>query len=190
MTVQRTLDVIDRELSDVLEAYEPWFHAEEPRLAFAPSTGWSQAQILEHVTLTNHFLLILIRKGKKKALELAAKSDLVGELAGYRYNLDELEAIGKHKAFVWMRPEHMEPTGKMSPIEVRALLARQISECKTILGELGGGEGALHKTTMTVNGLGKIDVYQYLYFLCQHAKRHIAQMQGVNAEYEAFRMAE
>ena len=36
---------------------------------------------------------------------------------------------------------------------------------------------------MTVNDLGKIDVYQYLYFLAQHAKRHVGQMEKVEAEF-------
>jgi hypothetical protein len=30
---------------------------------------------------------------------------------------------------------------------------------------------------MTVNELGKIDVYEYIYFLGQHGQRHIIQMQ-------------
>lgn len=36
---------------------------------------------------------------------------------------------------------------------------------------------------MIVNNLGKIDVYQYIYFLSQHAQRHIAQMERNEGEY-------
>jgi hypothetical protein len=32
---------------------------------------------------------------------------------------------------------------------------------------------------MSVNDLGKIDLYQWLYFLAQHARRHVQQMQEV-----------
>ncbi|MFD2875047.1 DinB family protein [Paenibacillus rhizoplanae] len=53
-----------------------------------------------------------------------------------------------------------------------------------LLKELEDGEGLLYTTTMTVNNLGKLDVYQYIYFLCQHAKRHIVQMQRVMDEYK------
>lgn len=67
----------------------------------------------------------------------------------------------------------MEPKGEMDLIRVKSLLEREINECKDILFEIKNGEGILYKTTMTVNDLGKIDVYQYVYFLCQHAKRHI-----------------
>jgi hypothetical protein len=45
------------------------------------------------------------------------------------------------------------------------------------------GEGILYKTTMSVNDLGKIDVYQYIYFLAQHAKRHLAQMERNEQAY-------
>ena len=45
------------------------------------------------------------------------------------------------------------------------------------------GEGLLGKTTMTVNELGKINVYECIYFLSLHAQRHITQM--INNELEA-----
>jgi hypothetical protein len=44
---------------------------------------------------------------------------------------------------------------------------------------LSNGEGALYKTTMSVNSLGKIDVYEYIYFLAQHGRRHIGQMEAM-----------
>ena len=42
---------------------------------------------------------------------------------------------------------------------------------------------------MTVNGLGKINVYEYSYFLAQHARRHLTQMQDNAAEFAAARAA-
>jgi hypothetical protein len=36
---------------------------------------------------------------------------------------------------------------------------------------------------MSVNDLGKIDLYQWLYFLGQHARRHLQQMQEVEREF-------
>lgn len=37
---------------------------------------------------------------------------------------------------------------------------------------------------MTVNNLGKIDVYEYIYFLAQHGRRHLTQMQKNEEEYK------
>ena len=42
----------------------------------------------------------------------------------------------------------------------------------------------MHETTMTVNELGKINVYEYVYFLSKHAERHIQQMEENRAEFE------
>jgi hypothetical protein len=44
------------------------------------------------------------------------------------------------------------------------------------------GEGLLYKTTMTVNELGKINVYEYIYFLSLHAQRHVTQMKKNESE--------
>ncbi|RKP55575.1 DinB family protein [Cohnella endophytica] len=190
MTVKRTIEFIDQELSRTLNDYYAWFNLSPELLSFRPNFGWSIEQILEHVTLTNHFLLILIRKGKKKAIEHSLKVDMIQAISNYQYNLGELEKISEHKSFAWIRPEHMEPKGEKTLIEVRAILEEQINECKEILNEIPNGEGILYKTTMTVNDLGKIDVYQYIYFLCQHANRHITQMQGVKDEFSKFKDAE
>lgn len=40
------------------------------------------------------------------------------------------------KAFEWIRPEHMEPTGDKELGQIRALLEEQISECRELLKEL------------------------------------------------------
>lgn len=183
MNINQAIDFIDKELSQTLSDYQKWFALDPEMVSFIPQVGWSIGQILEHVTLTNHYLLILIRKGKRKAIELSAKKDLKTILESYQINLQDLDAIAKHKSFNWIRPEHMEPKGDKELGEIRSLLADQIRECKELLKEMKNGEGILYKTTMTVNNLGKIDVYQYIYFLCQHAKRHIVQMQKVMDEY-------
>ncbi|WP_127532142.1 DinB family protein [Paenibacillus kobensis] len=186
MTIQQTILHIDDELSGILRDYEEWFRLTPEMLRFKPHDRWSIEQILEHVTLTNHFLLILIRKGTRKAKDSALKSDLNQAVSNYEYNLEALDQIARHNSFKWIRPEHMEPNGEKSTAEVKLLLEEQIEECQQMLRQLPNGEGILYKTMMTVNNLGKIDVYQYLYFLCLHARRHISQMQGVMEEYRRF----
>ena len=77
----------------------------------------------------------------------------------------------------------MEPKGARSNDEVRLLLNAQLERCLTTLDALPNGEGILAKTTMSVNSLGKIDVYEYLMFLAQHGKRHLMQMRKNEAEF-------
>ncbi len=91
--------------------------------------------------------------------------------------------IGERGSFEWVRPEHMEPTGVSSSAEVRAILRQQLGECLILLERIGGGVGSLCRVTMSVNGLGKIDLYQWLYFLAQHARRHVQQLASIEAEF-------
>ena len=84
-----------------------------------------------------------------------------------------------------MRPEHTEPRGEQAPGEVRRALREQVEQCQRVLDRLLAGEGVLYRITMSVNGLAKTDVCQYVYFLAQHAKRHLAQLQRIQAAYDA-----
>ncbi|MBI3221159.1 MAG: DinB family protein [Bacteroidetes bacterium] len=164
-----------------------WFDMAEPCRQYKPlNGGWSIDQILEHISLTNHFLLILILKATKKSLEKKASTlDWQQEVTNYSFQLEKLQQIGIHKSFCWMRPEHMEPKGDITLVEVRQKLKEQLHQCLQVLDQLKNGEGALHKTTMTVNSLGKMDVYEYLYFLAQHGQRHVTQMENNRTEFES-----
>lgn len=67
-------------------------------------------------------------------------------------------------------------------IAVKTTTKNQCQQCLEHLNQMSNGEGVLLKTTMSVNNLGKIDVYEYIYFLAQHAARHIMQMEHVESE--------
>lgn len=156
---------------------DQWFDKDETLRSYQPKNGgWTIDQILEHIGLTNHFLLILIDKGTNKALANSAKLDINEALKDYVFNRDKLTEVGLHKSFNWIRQEHMEPKGEKTLAEVRQQLKDQVNQCLHYLDQLKHGEGVLYKTTMTVNNLGKIDVYEYIYFLAQHGQRHITQM--------------
>lgn len=171
-------------LQHTFAAVDGWFDKPSALRAYSPNNGgWSVDQILEHIGLTNHFLLILIDKGTQKALNKSALVDLDEAITTYNFQQEKLDQIGVPLSFPWVRPEHMEPSGHKTLIEVRQQLHAQLQQCLDTLERLKNGEGVLYQTTMTVNDLGKIDVYQYLYFLAQHAKRHVGQMEKVEAEF-------
>jgi uncharacterized damage-inducible protein DinB len=154
-----------------------WFDKDADLRNYKPkNAGWTIDQILEHIGLTNHFLLILIDKGTNKALANTSKLDINQELNNYTFHKDKLTEVGLHKSFNWIRPEHMEPKAEKTLEQVRQQLKAQVQQCLDNLDRLKNGEGVLYKTTMTVNELGKIDVYEYIYFLAQHGQRHITQM--------------
>ncbi len=184
MDIQKLLAEIRLFLVDVFGEVDVWFDKPADCRSYRPKNGgWTVDEILEHICLTSRFLLILIEKGAEKALRAAHKFDLEKELANYTFHIDRLDEIGLHRSFAWMRPEHMEPTGERELSEVRAEIKSQVARCLDVLELLKNGEGILFKTTMTVNDLGKIDVYQYVYFLAQHGRRHLAQMAKNEAEF-------
>ena len=78
----------------------------------------------------------------------------------------------------------MEPTGNINELELRLKLKGQFTTCQENIDRIPNGEGVLHRIKMSVNDLGKITVYEYLYFLGKHAERHIQQMEKVKTEYE------
>ncbi len=139
--------------------------------------SWSIDEILEHVTLTNDFLLLVIRNGRDKALKRARTQPIEQDQS----DLEPISVIGHPDAFPWMRPEHMEPTRTKSSTEVRQVLRQQFQECLEILDQLRNGEGTLHKVRMSVRDLGKLDMYQWLFFLAQHAKRHAVEVERIKA---------
>ncbi len=184
MQIQSLIAEIREILNNTFWTIDSWFERDEDLRNYKPQNGgWSIDQVLEHIILTNHFLLILIDKGTRKALEKASKVDLKAVLGVYEFHRDRLDEVGIHKSFEWIRPSHMEPTGAKTSIEVRYELKDQLERCLSYLDQLSNGEGVLYRTTMTVNHLGKIDVYEYLYFLAQHGLRHITQMQRVEFEF-------
>lgn len=142
--------------------------------------GWTIAEILEHVTLTSHFLLLVIRHSTAKALKRAQTRPIPeGES-----NLENMTPVGHPDAFPWLRPDHMEPTGTKTSVEIQTKLREQKSECLALLEQMANGEGALVTVRMTVQELGKIDLYQWLYFLALHAQRHLVEIERIHTEFE------
>lgn len=146
--------------------------------------GWTIDEILEHTALKNYYLFILIEKGAAKALKNINNLDLNAQVIDYTFRRGKLNEVGLHRSFPWVRPEHMEPKGLQNAAEVKAALHKQLLQCQKVLSQLPNGEGALYRTTMTVNGLGKIDVYEFIYFLAKHAERHLTQIEKTAAEYQ------
>jgi hypothetical protein len=178
------ISIIETELIQTFDELFKWFNIEKELLHYSPDNkGWSIRKILEHVFLTNHYLLMLISKGTKKALERSKKEDYSHVLVDYDLDWQKLKIIGQHNSFEWNRPGHMEPRGRMPVVEIRHELESQSQQCLNLLLKVQHGEGVLYKIMMSVNNLGKMDVYHYIYFLVQHTKRHITQMERVEIEF-------
>ncbi len=70
MDIFRFIQDIKVHLKLTFDRVDQWFDKDNRTLDYQPSNGgWTVRQILEHVYLTNFYLLILIEKGSKKALK-------------------------------------------------------------------------------------------------------------------------
>jgi len=186
MNLKEYISIIEILLVQTHSELLDWFNKSDHILNYRPQDGgWTVLEILEHIGLTSHFLLILIDKGASKALKNINNLDLKEEIAKAHFDFTHLDNISQHKSFEWIRPEHMEPTGKKSELDIISQLISQLNRCLTHLNQLKNGEGLLYSTTMTVDDLGKINVYEYIYFLNAHAIRHLQQMDENVEEYTA-----
>jgi DinB family protein len=178
-----TIEHVRTAIRSTFESVDEWFDKPAALRSYKPSSGgWSIDEVLEHITMTSHFLMIVIRNSARKALKRAASGKAIPEGES---DLELLEPISRRGTFTWSRPEHMVPTGEVPSEHVRTMMKDQARECLDLLDQLRSGEGSLYTVSMSVNKSGRLDIYQWLYFLAQHAKRHIAQMQEVEAEYRA-----
>ena len=181
-------NIIERIKKESIKTFDDlfyWLECDDKLLDHLPANGgWTIRQVLEHISLTNYFLLILIRKGTIKSIEKAGKTDYSDLLVNYELDWDKLKMIAEHKSFEWNRPDHMEPTNKVLLSDVKILLEQQLQECISLIDRIPNGEGVLYKTMMSVNNLGKIDVYHYIYFLIQHINRHLRQMEKIRLEFK------
>jgi DinB superfamily len=178
------IKIVNTNLSNVFRNVDTWFEKPADVRQFRPQNGgWTIDEILEHIYLTNHFLLIIIEKGAAKSVKNSVDLNLNDMPLDYDFPIEKLNEIGIHQSFNWMRPEHMEPVGKGPLSILRENLKNQQTECSLVLNKIQNGEGVLQTTMMSINNLGKIDVYSYLYFLAKHAERHISQMQKNEMAY-------
>jgi hypothetical protein len=172
---------LKRELIRTFAVVDEWFDKELALRNYQPvGGGWCIDEVLEHVMLSNHFLLILIQKGTTKALKNCQECN--GEsLWPDAYSLDSpaLHQIADPQAFVWHRPEHHAPSGGQPLWKIRREIRDQLHQCLIILELMPNGEGTRHEIAMSVNNLGKLDVYHYIYFLALHAQRHLKQMEKI-----------
>ncbi len=150
---------------------------EEPEefLRFAPAPGeWSGLSVLEHVTLTDRYLLRLAEKIARKCRARLARGEPWPKAAPRH----EVLAQVAHDRRPWRHPEHMTPTGSVSPAAVARRLHDDAAQVAAILDSIPPGAGTLHRIRISVlpEGEDRLDLDQMLDFLGRHAERHLRQI--------------
>jgi hypothetical protein len=170
--VRRRVETAFRQLDSAL--ISAGARSQERALSVSP---WSVLDVAEHVTLANHFLLVLAEKCARKSAKKLARGG-VSEID--ESVLERLDTIAS-RSFRWDAPEHMLPTGRVTLDTVRSALARQREQALSLLDMLPTGEGSLHTIRMTILGPdARLDVYEFLAFIALHAERHAAQARRIH----------
>lgn len=176
MSYDTTINRIQTELKATFDYVDMFFDfSEESRQLRLNENEWSIDEILEHITLTSHFLMITLKQSLDKVLRRAQELPIPDN----NTNLDQIVTISNPDAFDWIRPEHMQPTGQVPSTYIRLKMNQQKEECLEILSKITSGEGNLHRVRMSVQDLGKLNMYEWMYFLIQHAKRHCVEIDRI-----------
>ncbi len=170
---EKTVRALRDEIAAIFGLLDSWCARSPEELDLVPKdVGWNIRLILEHISLVNHYLLLTLGKGVRLAVRRAGRQPIpAGES-----DLTIFAEIADPDAFDWEPPKHMIPTGLTPLDEVRELLEEQRGECLCLLEKMARGEGFLHTVHMSVQNLGRLDMYQWLWFLLMHARRHLTQM--------------
>ena len=166
-----TIAAVQRAIDEIFARLDALCACSSDELHHRPAYpgAWTVAEHLEHASLVNHFLLLTIGKGVAVALRRARTQPIPSGES----DLARLVPIGDPDAFPWEPPAHMIPTGTKPVHEVRALLNSQHEQCLGLLERMVQGEGRLSSFHMSVYGLGKLDMYQWLFFLARHGHWHL-----------------
>jgi hypothetical protein len=185
MTFEHILINLRRELIRTFAVMDEWFDKTNSLRRFRPSDkGWSINDVLEHVMLTNHYLLIIVDRGRAGAWKKSEALSTTTVVSDYSLTTPALQELTDPEATAWQCHEHHQPLGKRLPSEIRRELRNHLERCLVTLEMLPKGEGALHQTPVAFNDIGRLDIYQQLYFIVLHAQRHLHQMKKIGEEFE------
>lgn len=140
--------------------------------------GWTADEILAHITLTNRFLMLTLHKNGSPS---PSKGRARRRHPRRRKRPREARSHRQARQLRLAPPRPHDADREPTSAEVRTLLRQQLAECLAQLERLRGSAGALCRVTMTVNDLRKVDLYRWLYFIAQHARRHLPQVAATEA---------
>ena len=170
---EQAIDTRRASLREAFDLCRRYAAPDEPLWSTRPAPeAWSVREILEHVTLTNHYLLILVDKLSQRCRKRLARGDQPPTKAS---DVTALERISQRE-FAWPHPEHMTPSGTLAPEDLDRQLCADRDRCLALLDEFPGGGGALHTIRMSVVD-ARLDLYQFLAVIDLHARRHLRQLE-------------
>jgi hypothetical protein len=166
-------DAARTELLAVVDAIPPSLREARPT-----EEGWSVAEVLEHLSR--------VEKGIAKLVALK-----VGELQTLPeppHEAEEMVAIDLGKfgivetpSMKLAAPDRVAPLGEMSSEDARSALSETRG---VLLDQLHAGDGLAYSSVRHPHPfLGELDLYEWVYFVGAHERRHLAQVRAIAAHF-------
>jgi hypothetical protein len=139
----------------------------------APETGWSVAQVLEHLHIVECGVTrLFVRRLERARVEGLAPETETGSLLG---SLDRLDLVGRSDPLP--SPELVRPGGSLSAGTAIDALA---DSRRALRAALEAGDGfALGQVSAPHALFGPLTLYEWLLFLGQHEARHAVQIGNI-----------
>lgn len=184
MTTDIIIATIRNELIRAISALDSWFDRDDAVMHYrSAAVGCSVRELLEHVMITNRFLLKFVDQGSAKVIVKHDAQEMDILLSNYCLENDTLMENEVYKSFDWGKG-HAVSDGTMSLQEVRSEIREQLDRCLIHLELLDNGHGILYKTGLPVAGSEKLDIYQNIFLLARHVKRQLSQLDKILADYD------
>lgn len=153
----------------------------EPLREARPSeTGWSVAEILEHLSRVEKGIakLCALKVGEMQATPDAPRE--APEMVPV--DVAKFAPLGDRGVRV-DAPERVVPHGEMSAEEARTAL---LETRGILLDQLHAGDGLAYSSVRHPHPIfGELDLYEWVYFVGVHEQRHTAQVRELAAHFAA-----
>jgi len=152
--------------------------SEPLREARPAEMAWSAAEVLEHLTRVEKGVakLVALKVGEMQTLEAPPPEapDMVAvELSRFTMIADRSIHIDA--------PERVVPEGEMSASAARAAL---LETRGMLLDQLHAGDGLAYSTILHPHPLfGALNLYEWVFFIGAHERRHTAQIREIAAHF-------
>jgi hypothetical protein len=139
----------------------------------ADSTRWSVYQCVEHIALSESFILQFIQDGIKTPATPEKRSEM-------KYTPDQIIQMITDRSHKVQAPEPLKPGKQFA--DTKAALQAFLNRRDSTIVYLQTTQDGLRDHFMPHPFLGTIDLYEALIFLAAHSARHTLQVEEVLAD--------
>lgn len=179
MTIEQTISQIRKELIRSISALDAWFDKDDALFARKLHGSTKTVRdLMEDVVLANRHLLNIIDRARMGS-RIDAHDPPVKD---YLVFSQEIDRELTENVFTWPIEN---PIFKPSSLEqVRYEIREQLDRCLIHLELLMEGQTSAFQTEFSLGAIGRLDIYQSIYFLALHVRRILGQLDSVLEDSE------